>query len=139
MPRITNRKQNTMKTYILRPFKTVEPQSRRAHNPPTVRPIVKHEHTHALFIGLDVHNDSIAVCLAASDSTELRPYGVIGGRHDDVLRLLKKLSAAHPQHQLKICYEAGPHGFPLCRCLRRPPLRVHHRCSFQNAPQTRRP
>ena len=85
-----------MKTYILRPFKTVEPQSRRAHNPPTVRPIVKHEHTHALFIGLDVHNDSIAVCLAASDSTELRPYGVIGGRHDDVLRLLKKLSAAHP-------------------------------------------
>jgi transposase len=71
-----------------------------------------------LFIGLDVHSDSIAVCLAPSDSTELRPYGVIGGRQDDVLHLLKKLSAAHPTATLKLCYEAGPHGYPLCRCLR---------------------
>jgi hypothetical protein len=50
----------------------------------------------ALFIGLDVHHDSIAVFLASSDSTEVRRYGIIGGTHDDVLRLSKKLAAAHP-------------------------------------------
>ena len=41
-----------------------------------------------LFIGMDVHNDSIAVSLASSDSVEVRRYGVIGGTHDDVLKLL---------------------------------------------------
>lgn len=110
-----------MKTYILRPFGPVERQTRRANNAPAVRPKVGPPAAlsgRALFIGLDVHSDSIAVCLAPSDSTELRPYGVIGGRHDDVLKLLKKLSTAHPQRQLKLCYEAGPHGYPLCRCLR---------------------
>jgi hypothetical protein len=71
-----------------------------------------------LFIGLDVHNDSIAVSLAPSDSTEVRRYGIIGGEHDDVLKLVKKLQAAHPGTLLKFCYEAGPRGFALCRCLR---------------------
>jgi len=42
---------------------------------------------------------------------------LIGGGHDDVLRLAKKLQAAHPQHRLQFCYEAGPHGYPLQRCL----------------------
>jgi transposase len=71
-----------------------------------------------LFIGLDVHNDSIAVSLAPSDSTEVRRYGLIGGSHDEVLRLCKKLQAAHPGAKLKFCYEAGPRGYPLCRFLR---------------------
>ena len=43
------------------------------------------------FNGLDVHNDSIAVSIAPSDSTEVRRYGIIGGEHDDVLKLAKKL------------------------------------------------
>ena len=110
-----------MKTYILHPSNPVEPQRTRSANRSPARPEVSPPdalHSPALFIGLDVHSDSIAVCLAPSDSTELRPYGVIGGRHDDVLRLLKKLSAAHPGYRLKVCYEAGPHGYPLCRCLR---------------------
>jgi transposase len=71
-----------------------------------------------LFLGLDVHNDSIAVSLAPSDSTEVRRYGIIGGQHDDVLKLLKKLQAAHPGVTLKCCYEAGPRGYPLCRFIR---------------------
>jgi hypothetical protein len=29
-----------------------------------------------LFIGLDVHNDSIAISIAPSDSTEVRRWGV---------------------------------------------------------------
>ena len=117
-----------MKTYILRPFKTVEPQ----------KPLPPHRADPAgnatvevicgrpaaapagpvLFIGLDVHNNSIAVSLAPGDATEVRRYGIIGGSHDDVLRLMKKLSAAHPGTALKFCYEAGPRGYPLCRFIR---------------------
>jgi transposase len=76
-------------------------------------------HGPVLFIGMDVHNDSIAVSLAPSDSTEVRRYGMIGGAHDDVLKLAKKLQAAHPGVALRFCYEAGPRGYPLCRFLQR--------------------
>ena len=47
--------------------------------------------------------------------TEVRRYGIIGGEHDDVLKLVKKLQAAHPGTVLRFCYEAGPRGFALCR------------------------
>jgi len=71
-----------------------------------------------LYIGLDVHNDSIAISIAPSDFTEVRRYGVIGGTHEDVHRLVKKLQSAHPEATLRFCYEAGPRGYPLCRFLR---------------------
>jgi len=74
-------------------------------------------HGPVLFIGMDVHNESIAVSLAPSDSTEVRRYGMIGGTHDDVLKLAKKLQAAHPDVALRFCYEAGPRGYPLGRFL----------------------
>jgi hypothetical protein len=77
-----------MKTYILRYPKSVEPQKTNP-NPPPPRPepgltaLVNvicgppvppppRLARLALFIGLDVHNDSIAVSLAPSDSTEVR-------------------------------------------------------------------
>jgi len=105
-----------MKTYILRDSQTVEPQkSVRRPRPQTTSPAPAQGPL--LFVGLDVHNDSIAVSLAPSDSTEVRRYGIIGGEHDDVLKLAKKLQAAHPESTLKFCYEAGPRGFALCRCL----------------------
>ena len=110
-----------MKTYILRPAKPVEPQKViRASHPQTAAPApaVVPVPAPVLFIGLDVHNDSIAVSLAPSAATEVRRYGIIGGEHDDVLKLIKKLQAAHPGTVLKVCYEAGPRGFALCRCLR---------------------
>ena len=72
----------------------------------------------ALYIGLDVHSESIAVSLAPSDTTEVRHYGSIGGSHADVLKLARKLAAAHPGLPLRFVYEAGPHGYPLARCLR---------------------
>jgi transposase len=71
------------------------------------------------FIGLDVHKESISVSIAASDSTEVRHYGQIGGALDDVDRLVKKLQTAHPEVELRFCYEAGPTGYPLCRHLRK--------------------
>lgn len=115
---------DTMKTYLLREPQTVEPQN--ARRAPRTRPAAPSavlgrpappKTGPVLFIGLDVHTDSIAVSLAPSDATEVRRYGLIGGTHDDVLRLAKKLQAAHPAHTLRFCYEAGPHGYPLARCL----------------------
>jgi hypothetical protein len=121
------RKTATMKTYILRQPKPVEPQkSSRPPRPKSVAPVIATiplgrpdaaAKGPVLFIGLDVHNDSIAVSLAPSDPTEVRRYGIIGGEHDDVLKLAQKLPAAQPGTTLKFCYEAGPRGFALCRCL----------------------
>jgi transposase len=117
-----------MKTYLLRQSKTVESQKIRrpsrpqpvaaANAPEVLRPADGAPHGPVLHIGLDVHTASIAVSIAPSATTEVRRYGMIGGTHDDVLRLAKKLQAAHPGVTLRFCYEAGPHGYPLCRCLR---------------------
>src|SRR5690348_15770799 len=98
-----------MNTYLLCHVSKVQPQPPSAPASAVTGPV--------LYIGLDVHSDSIAVSLAPCDSTEVRRYGLIGGAHDDVLRLAKKLQAAHRQVQLRFCYEAGPHGYPLCRFL----------------------
>ena len=106
----SKRKADTMNTYLLRNVSKVQPQASLLPPSPTGP---------TLCIGLDVHSDSIAVSLAPSDTTEVRRYGLIGGAHDDVLRLAKKLQTAHPQSQLRFCYEAGPHGYPLCRFLSR--------------------
>ena len=114
-----------MKTYLLRMPKSVEAQkpARRPRAQSHVTPEANPESPAprsigpVLFIGLDVHTESIAVSLAPWDSAEVRRYGMVGGSHDDVLRLAKKLQAAHPGSALRFCYEAGPHGYPLCRCL----------------------
>ena len=144
----SERKADTMKTCILRPFKTVDAQKaslkpsqkpgrKTVPHPPGVADqeavvldpdaaltaaltqdiIAAADKRPALCIGLDVHNDSIAVSLAPEGSTEVRRYGVIGGSHDEVLKLARKLQAAHLQARLKFCYEAGPRGYPLCRFL----------------------
>src|SRR5271169_3869399 len=86
------RKTDTMKNYILRNAKPVQSQI-TAVSAGAKLPI--------LYTGLDVHNDSIAVSLAPADSTEVRRYGIIGGEHDDVLKLAKKLATAHPGMVLK--------------------------------------
>jgi hypothetical protein len=76
------RKTVTMKTYILRAAKTVEPQ--KSSPAPGPKPLVPAASKGpALFIGLDVHNESIAVSLAPSDGAEVRRYGIIGGEHDN--------------------------------------------------------
>ena len=54
------RKTDTMKTYILRNLKPVQPQ--KAIRPPRFKPAAPATHTGSvLYLGLDVHNDSIAV------------------------------------------------------------------------------
>jgi len=108
-----------MKTYLLKTPAAVEAKAAPNRPAPTSLAGVssRDSQPRVLFLGLDVHTDSIAVSLAPSDSTEVRRYGLIGGTHDDVLKLARKLQAAHPGTELRFCYEAGPHGYPLVRCL----------------------
>ena len=78
---------DTMKTYLLRKPQTVEPQNaRRAPRtrPPatatTAREVpdrpAQPKPGPSLFIGLDVHTDSIAVSLAPADSSDVPRYGL---------------------------------------------------------------
>lgn len=67
-----------------------------------------------LFVGLDVHKDTIAVAVAEAGRGEVRSHGVIANRPATVARVLKKLG---PASALRVCYEAGPCGYVLVRQL----------------------
>jgi transposase len=68
-----------------------------------------------LFIGMDVHKDSVEIAIADGDSHEVRRYGRIGGTHDDMRKTLRKLVSQGKS--LHFCYEAGPCGYELYRYL----------------------
>ena len=69
-----------------------------------------------LFVGLDVHRDSIRVAYAAAESTAPPHFiGAIGTRQSDIDALVRRLhsKASH----LVFAYEAGPCGYVLHRYL----------------------
>jgi len=69
-----------------------------------------------LFVGLDVHKDSIAVAHAAGGSTEPPVFvGAIGTRQADLEHLLRRLHGK--TGALTFAYEAGPSGYGLYRYL----------------------
>ena len=61
-----------------------------------------------VFVGLDVHADTIAVAVAGEG--EVRSLGTIPNRPECIKRLMKKLG---PAATLRVCYEAGPTGYVL--------------------------
>jgi len=67
-----------------------------------------------VFVGMDVHKDSIDIALAGHDG-EVRHYGAVGGDAASVDRIVRKLRSAH--RDLVFVYEAGPCGFWLQRRL----------------------
>ena len=69
-----------------------------------------------LFVGMDVHKDSIDVATGEDSGGEVRHYGAIGGDLAAVNRLCRKLESG--RHVLVFVYEAGPCGFGLYRMLR---------------------
>jgi transposase len=73
--------------------------------------------TKVLYIGLDVHKESIAVATAAQGDTEAKAYGKIGGTLDALDKLIKKL--AKPEQELRFVYEAGPCGYVIYRHLQK--------------------
>jgi transposase len=68
-----------------------------------------------VFVGLDVHKDSITVaCVGSNPAEPPADVGTIGTQQYAIDRLIKKLSGRGP---LTFVYEAGPCGFWLQRYL----------------------
>ena len=62
-------------------------------------------------LGFDVDTEKIAVAVAEPGlGGEVRSVGTIPHTEDSVRRLVKKLG---PASRLRVCYEAGPHGYGL--------------------------
>lgn len=66
------------------------------------------------YVGLDVSKEKIAVAIAEEGRGESRYYGMIPHTPEAVRKLIKKLGESHT---LRVCYEAGPTGYPLYRQL----------------------
>ena len=66
------------------------------------------------FVGLDVSKEKIAVAVAEEGREEPRYYGLIPNTPEAIRKLVKKLG--NPD-VLRMCYEAGPTGYPLYRQL----------------------
>jgi len=70
--------------------------------------------SNTLFIGMDVHQDSIAVAYVASDhGAEVTYLGTIGTRQTDLDQLVRQLQSK--AKHLVFVYEAGPCGYWLYR------------------------
>ena len=69
-----------------------------------------------LFVGMDVHKDSIAVAYILDQAgSELVHYGAIGTQQYAIDKLIRKLQSK--AHTLHFVYEAGPCGYWLYRYL----------------------
>jgi transposase len=68
-----------------------------------------------LYVGLDVHKDSIAVAYCTDDGRDVVFLGEIGTRQHDIDQLIRKLRSK--SKNLASVYEAGPCGYWLYRYL----------------------
>lgn len=66
------------------------------------------------YVGLDVHKDSIVMAVAENDSSPATLVGRLEWSESALLKALRKLG---PLNSLRVCYEAGPTGYGLQRCL----------------------
>jgi transposase len=82
------------------------------------------ESSKTLYVGLDVHKESIAVAYAPEErGSEVVSLGAIGTRQCDIDKLIRKLQSKGAT--LVFVYEAGPCGYWLYRYLTRKGLSGH--------------
>ena len=72
-----------------------------------------------LYLGLDVHKDSITIAIAEAErNSEVRLFGSVSNDLDRLEIALNRIRKAHPGAQLEVAYEAGPCGFGIARRLK---------------------
>jgi transposase len=74
-----------------------------------------------IYVGLDVHAESIVAAVAEAGG-EVRNQGSFSSDLHSVDKFLARLRKAHPDAELRFCYEAGPTGFVLARHFHRKKL-----------------
>ncbi len=75
--------------------------------------------TITLYLGLDVHKDSITLAIAQPGSKgEIRLFGTITNDLGRLEVALGRIRKAHPRARLEVAYEAGPCGFGIARRLK---------------------
>jgi len=72
-----------------------------------------------LYIGLDVHKDSIVIAIAEPGRNgEIRNFGTITNDLQALEKAINRIRKAHPDAILELAYEAGPCGFGIARRLK---------------------
>jgi len=71
-----------------------------------------------LYLGLDVHKDSITIAIAEpGPKGDIRLFGTITNDLGRLQKALIRIGEIHPDAHLEVAYEAGPCGFGIARRL----------------------
>src|SRR3954447_6999885 len=96
-----------------------QPPTKQRRIPSVKTPTDKRTTKPFLFIGLDVHKESISIAVAEDGRAgEVRSYGTISHDLHALEKVMYKLRKEGDEgRELRVCYEAGPCGFGIARRL----------------------